>query len=88
MDKKDKVISKLQILRTWCAVNPIHGMGLGIDDCENAVEWLDAALELLKAQEPIEPSWRRGRPFCGKCGEILLIHNKYCSECGRMVKWE
>lgn len=51
MDKRDNVISKLEILRTWCAVNPIHGMGLGIDDCDTAVEWLDAALELLKAQE-------------------------------------
>lgn len=48
MTTREKVVSHLQILRTWCAVNPDFGMGLDIDDCPKAVEWLDAALALLK----------------------------------------
>lgn len=48
MTDREKVVSHLQILRTWCAVNPDFGMGLDIDDCPKAVEWLDAALALLK----------------------------------------
>ena len=53
---REKVISKLQILRTWCAVNPDYNMGLPVDDCVKAVGWLDDALALLRhevsAQEP------------------------------------
>ena len=45
----EKVVGNLQILRTWCAVNPRHGMGLNAGDCEKAVGWLDDALALLKA---------------------------------------
>ncbi len=48
----EKVVGNLQILRTWCAVNPRHGMGLDSGECEKAVGWLDDALELLKAQQP------------------------------------
>ena len=52
MDKLEKVISNLAILRTWCAVNPNYGIGLSVNDCQKVVAWLDDALELLKAQEP------------------------------------
>ena len=51
-EKQKRIISHLQILRTWCAVNPDYGKGLSIDDCHKAVEWLDDTLDLLKAQEP------------------------------------
>lgn len=51
-EKQERIISHLQILRTWCAVNPDYGKGLSIDDCHKAVEWLDDAFDLLKAQEP------------------------------------
>jgi len=47
----DKVISHLQIIRTWAAVNTLYGMGFSSDDCENMVEWLDDAIVLLKMQE-------------------------------------
>ena len=52
MDKLEKVISNLAILRTWCAVNPNYGIGLSVNDCQKVTAWLDDALELLKAQEP------------------------------------
>lgn len=48
----EKVVGNLQILRTWCAVNPRHGMGLDSGECEKAVGWLDDALALLKAYQP------------------------------------
>lgn len=51
-DKREQLVSGLQILRTWCAVSPDFGKGLSIDDCHKAVEWLDDALELLNEQEP------------------------------------
>jgi hypothetical protein len=42
----------------------------------------------LKAQEAVEPSWRRGIPFCGKCCRQFGRGFKYCPDCGRAVKWE
>lgn len=51
-EKREKVITHLQILRTWCAVNPYYEIGLSAEDCVKVVEWLDDALALLKAQEP------------------------------------
>jgi hypothetical protein len=52
MPDGEKVVSKLQILRTWCAVNPDYDTGLSAEDCVKAVGWLDDAIALLKAQEP------------------------------------
>lgn len=49
------------------------------------------ALALLKAQEAVEPTWRRGKAFCGKCGlglHKVVEQNNYCPNCGRAVKWE
>ena len=89
MDNREKVISHLQIIRTWAAVGPsIDGKCL-----EDTVAWIDDALALLKAQEPVEPTWRRGRPFCGNCGiEIyqskMIGHVNFCQSCGMAVKWE
>ena len=72
MPEREKVISKLQIMRTWCAVNPNYGMGLEPDDCTGMVGVLDDALALLKEQEPrvmtleelqaIETPWNRNTP--------------------------
>lgn len=45
------------------------------------------ALELLKEQKAVEPTWSLGKPFCGACG--LRIHGgKFCSECGKPILWE
>lgn len=95
-EKQERIISHLQILRTWCAVNPDYEKGLSIDDCHKAVEWLDDALDLLKAQEPVKPVFDRqfmsdiGIYDCGKCGTSLGVEGiaKYCMNCGQAVKWE
>ena len=59
---------------------------------------INDALELLKAQEPVEPygqySVHTGTKYivCGACEKPLCMMKdsyrpKYCPECGRMVKW-
>lgn len=72
-------------------------------DAEDFYNWFlkaDAALELLKEQEPIEPVQRSDGTFCGWCGTVLPatfmcldgqvkgIRNDYCICCGRAVKCE
>lgn len=45
------------------------------------------AIALLRKQEAVEPTWSRGKPFCGACG--LRIHGgKFCSECGKPILWK
>ena len=61
------------------------------------------AWELLKAQEPVEPRIEETilsqkynenlfiNYYCGNCGEFLhkvIRIDKFCSQCGRAVKWE
>lgn len=57
------------------------------------------ALELLKEQEPLKPVLKqfklgfhtdavRIEPCCGGCGRKLETWYKYCSYCGRAVKWD
>lgn len=53
-------------------------------------------LDLLKAQEPVEPVFERQFMSsieiydCGKCGTSLGAKGiaKYCMNCGQAVKWE
>lgn len=53
-------------------------------------------LNLLKAQEPVEPVFERQFMSsieiydCGKCGTSLGAKGiaKYCMKCGQAVKWE
>ena len=75
--------------------------GLTEDDWE---EWYShsevqntakATMELLKEQEPIKPKSkvRHGeneqiQHWCGNCMAMLHGKPKYCSNCGRQVKWE
>lgn len=70
-------------------------------DCKKVsvpVNLLLDALKLLKEQEPIKPTINEyGEAYC-VCGEnVGIIPNskslpkiltKYCSECGRRMKWE
>jgi hypothetical protein len=50
---------------------------------------IDDALELLKEQEAVEPIERNGFYYCGACRYALMTnHQKYCSDCGKKVKWE
>jgi len=51
------------------------------------------SLELLKEQEPMEPTWDCGKAYCGDCGRKLPRKKadreiNYCSYCGRSVKWK
>lgn len=43
---------------------------------------------MQEKQEPVEPTWRLGLAFCGKCGRQFGRGFKYCPDCGRNVKWE
>ena len=65
-------------------------------NCQNDV--LDDALALMKEQEPIKPTINEyGEAYC-ICGEnvgiipnskdLPKIRSKYCSECGRRMKWD
>ena len=60
---------------------------------------IEAALALLKAQEPIAPIRRSAHAQgaddvwyeCGKCGEFLGVNRyskQFCDKCGMAVKWE
>jgi hypothetical protein len=52
---------------------------------------LEDAFALLKAQEPVKPTWRWDYAYCGECGfhlHWMVEKNNYCPECGRAVKWE
>lgn len=49
-----------------------------------------AALELLKEQESMEPIYqeRSEEYVCAKCGRIVWKDDSYCSKCGQKVKWK
>ena len=71
-----------------------------IEIVENEAFWMVAnglrdAIALLKEQEPIKPKSkvRHGengqvQHWCGNCMAMLHGKPKYCSNCGRQVKWE
>ena len=96
MPDREGVINHLRILRTWCKINLDYGVGLSIEDCRSAVKWLDAALELLKEREPVEPlrinhdtKWQRDTEcICGECGgSFYRLKVNFCPWCGKAVKW-
>jgi hypothetical protein len=79
-----------------CAI-PINGRKWGENDVrdfsEGRPEWCP-----LKEQEPVEPTINEyGEAYC-ICGEnvgiipnsksLPKIRTKYCSECGRRMKWK
>ena len=47
------------------------------------------AIALLLAHGPVEPIERNGFYYCGECRRAFTVHKqKYCTDCGRPVKWE
>ena len=62
----------------------------------DALQFIDAALELLKKEEPVEPvedknliygGWfGREAECCGNCGNNLRLTAMYCDRCGRKIK--
>lgn len=77
---------------------------LGCADCPYRQGWRTCnfadtlfkdVYSLLKEQEAVKPKSkvRHGanaqiQHFCGNCNAMLHGKPKYCSECGRKVKWE
>ena len=58
-----------------------------VDACKKKL--MRDALALLKAQEPVKPIENAGFYYCGACRYAFTsARQKYCSECGRAVKWE
>ena len=50
------------------------------------------ALALLKAQEPVKPKFIDGKRnhfiLCRNCNTDLIRGMKFCSYCGKAVKWD
>lgn len=76
-----------------CDQCPYYGTQ-GERGCQSTMQ-MDA-LTLLREQEPVKPklddAWPSPIKVCGVCGTCLFCVGdykpKYCSECGRAVKWE
>ena len=100
MIDRDKVIKGIEccLAVTKCGECPYNsGKDLW---CGNNDQLLTDALELLKAQEPVEPVVDIDTLKCRNCGHALehqellgdnvLFHEQYnyCPECGMAVKWE
>lgn len=95
MSDKEKVIKGLQIERE--CVSRDCDRDCGKCDLVQDRDWLlsvyDDAIALLKEREPILPSWRQGKAYCGECGKRLPRKSadreiNYCSDCGQEVKWK
>lgn len=92
---RENVIRDLDLQIAWIRDNDFHKFpGWG-----HAVLAMRDALELLKAQEPMNVKFRlhyaqrehgRRDGYCPKCGAMIeSIYNiKYCGVCGQAVKWE
>ena len=51
-------------------------------------ETIHNALELLKEQEPVSLICDKGLCVCGNCGNWVYKSERFCSKCGRAVKWD
>ena len=78
-----------------------HCVGEEHANCENCPYLMDVvgvgcytrlkrdALALLKEQEAVEPIGGYGFYICGVCKNPLnSASQKFCSECGKAVKWD
>ena len=88
MDKRERVIKGLE----HCTGNDCNGDKWS--ECEysghGCIDTLiKDALDLLKAQEAAKPIENAGFYYCGACKYAFTsARQKYCSDCGRAVKWE
>lgn len=46
-----------------------------------------AALALLRKNEAVEPNHNVNGTTCGNCGDLICWFDRYCSTCGKKVKW-
>lgn len=93
MIDRENVIGNLEMNIRWITDHPAHQFpGWG-----NAVAAMTDALELLKEQEPVEPTIGRCEEYDGhdswwyqrgKCETPIDVDDKYCRNCGKAVKWD
>lgn len=85
MTEREKIVKGLEeAFEVIAAYVPERYWGYSLNACKDA-------LALLKAQEPVKPTWRWDYAYCGECGfhlHWMVEKNNYCPECGRKVKWE
>lgn len=87
-EKREKVIRGLECCvlrnpedRPRCNECPYDGA------CLNRLK--HDALALLKAQEAVKPIECNGFYYCGTCRHAFIVNRqKYCTDCGKAVKWE
>ena len=50
----------------------------------------EVLVEHIEAREPVKPTWKDGKAYCGACGKRipLKIGARYCHKCGRGVAWD
>ena len=79
MTKLDDAIEGLK--KVW---NAFNGM-----EHELYADYVFDALELLKGQEPVYPTWRQGKSYCGACGKRIpqKIDARFCHKCGVPINW-
>lgn len=78
------------LLRFRCGVDcPYHDDGCQEKLREDALE----LLKMLKKQEPLVPctegsttKWD-GHLYCRDCGRTINTDSRFCSYCGRAIKW-
>ena len=102
MVDREKAIKQLK----WLVFNfPWQDKPVSESDrmCNAIHKYAQDAVDLLKAQEPVEPKIvdtsnsklyhndMFKNHYCGNCGEFLHVVNRkdlFCSQCGRAVKWK
>lgn len=91
MTKREKIINGLECCNNDDCDNCSYFRSCNEDDLGTcrATLYRDI-LVILKAQEPVEPKWRKGYAYCGQCEYKLhwiVDLNNFCPNCGRAVKW-
>ena len=95
MPDREKVIKGLECctIPGNCGTCPWYPSDKAEEGCIRTL--MKATLELLKAQEPVEPirmnhdeNKYRDHYKCPICDDDLTYEQQYCAECGRAVKWE
>lgn len=93
MDEIEKVIKCLEMCVSnsfECSLKCPYAAPVSSGFCYDNL--MRDALELLKAQQPIEPNDHDpviygARYTCGACRHKIYRNENYCHNCGRQVKW-
>lgn len=92
MTDRESVIRRLQVYADICRDDEKDGGDM--DGLLLHPKYVEAAIALLKAQEPkVVKRWKTSErmPYCpnDSCGRPLHGEwQKYCEYCGQAVKWE